>query len=124
MLETMAKDFLTSPRGCGPIVGSRVTLEPYAIRGILIALVLDSVSEEIAFAVVWFDSGLDHPPLYQPIRWNLLRAGEGGRGYVVHAGDDALTDLPEPLRPDPLHYSHNSSQLLELPPGSQSWHIH
>jgi hypothetical protein len=111
--------------GCRrPIVGSKVTLEPFALTGTVIDLVLDECSGTIAFAVVSFEGDADEAPLYQPIRWNLLRALEQGDGYVVQAVQDALNDIPEALDVHPLRYGHNSSRAVNLPPVPRSTQLH
>lgn len=106
------------------IIGSKVTLEPYPLTGIVIDLVLDDCTGAIAFAVVWFEGEADEAPLYQPIRWNLLRALEPGDGYVVQGAPDALNDIAEALNVYPVHYGHNSSRAVHLPPVPRSTQLH
>lgn len=106
------------------IVGSKVTLEPYQLTGIVVDLVLDECTDAIAFAVVWFEGETDEAPLYQPIRWNLLRPLGQGDGYVVQGAPDALDDIPEALNVYPVRYGHNSSRAIRLPPVPRSTQLH
>lgn len=120
----MASTSRTPVNGQRSIVGSKVTLEPYALTGILIDLVLDEGSGAIAFAVVLFEGGLDEAPLYQPIRWNLLRRLEQGDEYTVRATPEALNDISDALYVYPLRYGHNSSVALCAPPVPRSTQLH
>jgi hypothetical protein len=107
------------------LVGSKVTLIPGPIRGVVVDLILDNASSRTAFVIVVFDVGADHPPLYQPIRWNLLRYVGAAEGYVVHANAEALGDEPAALSAAPLTYGNNMSvSRHRFGPLPQSLRIH
>jgi hypothetical protein len=83
------------------LVGSKVTLAPGDICGTVVDLIIDKACSRTEFVIVVFDVGDDRPPLFQPIRWNLLRLVGGTEGYVVHAHVDALGDEPAALSVPP-----------------------
>jgi hypothetical protein len=107
------------------LVGSKVTLVPGPITGTVVDLILDNASGRTAFVIVVFDVGADRPPLYQPIRWNLLRYVTGIDGYVVQANAEALDDEPAALSVAPLTYGDNMSiSRHRFGPLPQSLRIH